>query len=192
MHTFKLVVSSTAGAEAENGAVVYALARLGHPGFHKVAPPRVMGRLFVGLRGLFVAIDFVEDKPLRIIGLLQDVKTQVAGLQDCAGGVFARGRDECLNMLWLDLNEHRPQTSLILLRIVMISVTSPHNLPSARNHNRFRWKIFRNCHEDRQIHRTIPTSRGTIITMFIILLLTFFGGSLILTDSIAVCLGDFE
>ena len=63
-----------------------------------------MGGLLVGLGGLFVAVDLVQDKPLWIVGLLEHVKTQIARLLDGASGVFASGRDKLLNMLRLDLH----------------------------------------------------------------------------------------
>ena len=57
-----------------------------------------MGSLFVGLGGIFVAVDFIQDEPQRIIGLLKHVKSQIARLQDGASSVFLRGRDEILKM----------------------------------------------------------------------------------------------
>ena len=66
----------------ETGFVLYALTWLGHPGFYNFSPPGIMGGLFMGLGSLLVAIDFVQDKPLRIIGLLEYVKTQIARLKD--------------------------------------------------------------------------------------------------------------
>src|SRR5271169_1932161 len=84
--------------------VLYALARFGHPRCYGVAPTGVMRGLLMSLRGLLITVDLIQDKPLGIVGLLKHVKSQIAGLLDCVGGVFARGRYERLNMLGLYLH----------------------------------------------------------------------------------------
>src|SRR5271157_2751339 len=96
--------------------ILHAPSRLSHPTFYHFPPPCVMSGLLVGLGCRFVAVGFIQDEPLGIIGVLEHVKTQIAQLQDRTGSVLAGGRDELFNMLRLNLHvntyhEHRQSLS---------------------------------------------------------------------------------
>jgi hypothetical protein len=58
----------------------------------------------VGVRCWGVSVYFVQNEPVRIVGLLKDVEAEVSRFLDCISGVFQRGVDERLAKLRLDVN----------------------------------------------------------------------------------------
>jgi len=92
----------------EEGLVFHATTRLGHPGGNSVSPFGIMGGILVGLHSGRVAIDFVENEPIRVVDLLDDVETQVPRLPDGGPGVFESRLDELVAVLFLDahMNTH--------------------------------------------------------------------------------------
>lgn len=90
----------------EDIAVLGARPWLGHHIGDRVTPGTVVCGRLVLAGGRLGSVDLDKDKPLRIITLLDDVKTCDAGLLHAVPRVLKRCRPKGFHTLWLDVNMH--------------------------------------------------------------------------------------